>query len=118
MRRVLVVAVLGVVAVGCGDHDNTTAPRVDADEFEPVAEVTVDEDGFDPELLEVTAGDTVTLVNAGDEPHTFTTTDGFDTGVLQPGDEVALRLEDVGAVSYQDDRDPDHRGVIVVEPPG
>ena len=115
MRRLTVVAAL-IVLVGCGSHDNTTAPRVDDDEFDPVAEITVDEDGFTPERLEVTSGDTVSLRNEGDEPHSFTAADGFDTGNLQPGDEVALRLEEVGTVTFRDDRDPDHRGAIEVGP--
>ena len=105
-----------IVLAGCGNHGNTTAPRVDVDEFDAVGEITVDEDGFRPDHLDVTSGDTVTLRNEGDEPHTFTAADGFDTGPLQPSDEVALRLEEVGTVTYRDDRDPAHRGAIEVGP--
>lgn len=117
MRRLAVAAAVLVLA-GCGDHGSTTAPRVDPDEFDPVATIAVDENGFTPERVEIVSGDTVTLVNQGDEPHTFTAAEEFDTGVLQPGDEVALRLEAVGSVSYQDDREPEHRGVIEVRREG
>jgi hypothetical protein len=55
------------------------------------------------------------LVNEGDEPHSFVVADPpRDTGDLLPGEQVALRFDEVDEVEAHDGTDPDRTVTIVV----
>ncbi len=85
----------------------------------PVAgaiEVVIDDDdadGFSPRTLTVDLGASVTFVNLDDDPHTATST-AFDTGVIEPGGVVTVRLDEPGTVFYACVIHPVMTGTIVV----
>ena len=107
-------AALVTSTAACSAADDP-APDVAELDFDPVATLVVDDDGFDPDQLELTAGDSITLVNEGDEPHSFVSTDPVrDTGELQPGEEVLLRFDEDGEVEAHDGTEADHTVTIVV----
>ena len=105
--------------VACGDPDpSAPTPEDLADiDLSPDHTITVDEDGFEPADLEVTAGEVIQLVNEGEGPHSFTATDQeFDTGRMQPGDETTLALTEPDEITFFDVEDRDHEGSLVVQP--
>lgn len=112
---VAVASVAGAALLGCSPADDPE-PDVAELDFEPVAEVVVDESGFDPAQLDLAQGDTIVLVNEGDEPHSFTSTEPSfrDTGALLPGEEVVLRFDAAGEVVGRDGEAPDHEITIEV----
>jgi plastocyanin len=75
----------------------------------------VSEDGYEPDTLEVRAGEVVLLVNGGDELHSFTADDQrFDTGRMEPGEETTLVLTEPGESTFHDVEAPDHEGTLTV----
>jgi plastocyanin len=116
--RGLLAALLGaaIVLSGCVDPKPSSPTAADLAEIDlsPDHTITVDADGFDPAALEVEAGDVVLLVNDGDEPHSFTAEERFDTGRLAPGDETTLVLTEPGEIPYRDLEAPDHEGTLTI----
>jgi plastocyanin len=117
MRRYVMAAALLVIA-GCGepDPDREPGPRtLEGFDFEVDDTVVVDESGFDPTTVTVSAGDVIELRNDGDERHTFTADEGrFETGTLEPGEATTVVLDDPGRVTYHDALAPENAGVIEV----
>jgi plastocyanin len=58
-----------------------------------------DADAFNPGSLTVDLGQSVTFINADDDPHTATGS-GFDTGAIQPGGTATVVLDTPGAFAY------------------
>jgi plastocyanin len=118
MGRRTAVAVVAVLLAGCGDASpSAPTPEDLADiDLRPDHTVTVDEDGFHPDAIEVRAGDVVLLVNAGSRLHSFTAEERFDTGRLEPGEDTTLVLTEPGVVTYRDLEDDDHEARITVTP--
>ena len=57
---------------------------------------------FNPAVLEVAAGDTVTFTNADAAPHTATANDGaFDTGRLAKGQSATVTIAAAGTHGYK-----------------
>jgi len=116
--RLLAAGALAVLVAATGaacSAADDPAPQVADLDFEPVATLAVDEDGFDAEQLELTAGQSITFVNEGDEPHSFVAADPFrDTGEVQPGEEVLMRFDEAGEVEAHDGTDPEQTVTIVV----
>jgi plastocyanin len=116
--RGLLATLLGaaIVLSGCVDPKPSSPTAADLAEIDlsPDHTITVDADGFDPATLEVEAGDVVLLVNDGDEPHSFTAEERFDTGRLEPGDETTLVLTEPGEIPYRDLGAPDHEGTLTI----
>ena len=68
---------------------------------------------FQPNVLEMQAGDKVKFVNLDSAPHTATADDGsFDTGTLNNGDEVTIVIEKPGTYSFFCKFHPGMRGEI------
>ncbi len=116
MRFTAAPAAVLLLLAACGDASpsSPTAADIDAIDVTPAHTITVDDDGFVPTSLEVEAGQVVLLVNAGDEPHSFTAVDRFNTGQLEPGNDTTLVLTEVGAISFYDLTDPSHEGTLTV----
>jgi plastocyanin len=113
-----VLLAVAAFALGACSSADDPEPRLAELDFEPAATLVVDETGFDADELEVTAGDTVLLVNEGDEPHSFVSTEPFrDTGEVLPGEEVVLRFDAADEVEAHDGTDPDQTVTIVVAEP-
>lgn len=80
---------------------------------------------FEPALLEVAVGDTVTFVNTGRVPHTASAIGrgldagregaaAFDTGRIEPDAAVRVTITRTGAIDYVCEDHPSMRGRIVV----
>jgi plastocyanin len=58
-----------------------------------------DADAFQPGAIAVDLGQQVTFVNLDDDPHTATGA-GFDTGIIDPGQQVTVTFEEAGSFPY------------------
>ena len=81
--------------------------------------VTIFDFGFDASALTITAGTTVTWVNAGAVEHTSVSFEGagmtWDSGVLAPGDDYSFTFDEVGSYAYVCALHPDQmKGTIEV----
>src|SRR5215208_6486657 len=80
-----------------------------------VFDVSVVDFAFEPGTVSVPAGATVTWTNTGSRPHTVTADDGsFDSGRLDPGEQVSETFEQPGTFSYHCGFHPEMQGSIVV----
>jgi plastocyanin len=112
---VLLVAVVATSTACSEDRRSPTSADLDGATFVPDQVIQVDADGFDPAEVTVAPGDVLLLVNAGDEPHSFSADERFDTGEMAPGDETTVVFEAPGAIPYVDRvGDTGHVGRIVV----
>ena len=104
------------LAGACVDPDPSSPTPDDLRDIDlsPDHTITVDESGFDPESLEVEAGEVVLLVNEGDGLHSFTADERFDTGRMEPGDETTVVLTEPGEIPYRDLEAPDHEGTLTI----
>jgi plastocyanin len=109
------------VSAGCGSADPSPPTAADLEEIDMSVDhtIVVDDDGFDPTALEMTAGEVVRIVNEGDTEHSLTEEDRrFDTGLMQPGDDATLVLTEPGEATVYDLTDPEHQATITVLPLG
>ena len=121
MRRLLTLVLAGAVAavlVGCGSDDTTDGEAPFEVPGDPVAttEVTlVKSYMFDPAVISVDAGATVTWTNEDDFPHNVTLLDGSDRTVDLPiGGSGSLTFDEAGTVLYQCSIHPQMHGKVVV----
>lgn len=123
MRRRLSLgaAAVALVIAGCGDADPSPPTPADLQEIDLSVDhtIVVDDDGYNPSTLEMTAGEVVRLVNEGESAHSFTVDDrSIDTGRIEPGEDVTLVLTEPGEVTFFDLAEPDHHATITVRPLG
>jgi plastocyanin len=79
------------------------------------ASVSIVDFAFDPGLVTVDAGATVTWTNQGPSPHTVTADDGsFDSGTLDAGGTFSFTFTNAGTVSYHCTIHPNMVGSVVV----
>lgn len=72
--------------------------------------------GYDPPVVTLQAGQAVTFTNGGKMAHSATHTRGaFDTGMLQKGESVTIRLDDPGTYDYFCHPHPWMKGKLIVE---
>ena len=116
MGRILGLCTAGLLLAGCVEPDPSSPTPEDlaAVDLSPDHTVTVDEDGFHPDALEIQAGEVVLLVNEGTGVHSFTAEERFDSGRMQPGDETTLLLTEPGTIPYSDLEDPEHEGTLTI----
>jgi plastocyanin len=69
---------------------------------------------YNPSLMVVKAGQTVTCINHDFVPHTATDLPFFDTGPVQPGHEYKLTLYRAGTFNYFCEVHPFMKGTIVL----
>lgn len=106
----IILAAVIVVLSACGerDEDRIPGPRLlEEGEFDIVADVALDESGFDPDAVEIEPGEVIAIEIGGSEPDRIR---GFvdgeitsDTGELFPGETTMVRLTKPGDVSYESD---------------
>jgi plastocyanin len=88
----------------------TTAPAPNS-----TTTVNIHDRTFDPAVLNVAPGTTVTWTNGDTEAHTVTADNGlFDSGVLEPGQSYSTWLGGTGTVAYHCEIHPDMTGSVVV----
>lgn len=119
LRRVAVLTAAGLLvaaASACVDPEpSSPTPQDIADiDVSPDHTISVDADGFDPVHLEIEPGEVVLLVNEGDEQHSFTADERFDTGRMEPGEDTTLVLTEPGEITYRDLEVPEHEGTLTI----
>jgi plastocyanin len=78
-------------------------------------EVQVVDFAFEPAMVMIEAGDTVTWTNTGDRPHTITADDGsFDSGRLDPGEQFSFTFNEPGTFTYVCGFHPEMQGSVMV----
>jgi plastocyanin len=98
------------------DND-TTDDQVADDDVVDTTEVTVNEDGFNPETIRVMLGDTVTWTNTGEDNATVTSDDDFfNSGILGPGESFSYTFDVAGTFDYSSEEDFLTSGTVIVEP--
>lgn len=119
-RLTLCLVAIALLLAACGDAPGPPTPEdLRATDLSIDHTIVVDEDGYDPSTLEVTAGEVLRLVNEGDSAHSFTADEHeFDTGRIQPGEDTTLVLTEAGTVTFHDVVAPEHTGTITVRPLG
>lgn len=118
MRRVAALVLVLLTAAACNsDRRSPGSELFDEVDLEPVATISITDDGFDPGELTVTAGDAFTVRNTGTKAHTFSIEDPLiDTGDLDPGESTLIRLDTAGD-RVATDRHNEHAELdITVEP--
>ena len=95
-------ALLPIVAAGCGGEEATGEPSAGAKES---VRVSIAKFKFQPDPVKVMKGGTVAFVNEDKAPHTGQTdlnpkAAEFDTGRLERGDEKAVKLDKPGRFQY------------------
>lgn len=71
---------------------------------------------FDPDSVEITAGDSVTWVNNDSTSHTVTSDDeAFDSGTIAPGETFALDFSTAGVFPYHCDFHTAMKGTVIVK---
>jgi plastocyanin len=105
----------GLAACG-GDGAEDPAPAAAQAPKAAGTTVSVQDNSFSPETLQVSVGDTVTFTNDGGIAHTVTATSGaeFDSGSLAPGATFEFTAEKAGTVSYVCTFHPGMQGTIEV----
>lgn len=116
IATIVAASLLALVACGSSEPSSPSPADLEGIDLTPEATITVDEGGFDPSTLDVEAGTVIRLVNEGDEVHSFTAGDRFDTGRLDPGDDTTLVLTEPGEIVYRDVTSPDHEGTLTILP--
>jgi plastocyanin len=116
MRPLLGVVGVALLLAACGDPDPSSPTAQDLADIDlsPDHTITVDEEGFHPDELEVEAGEVVLLVNEGTALHSFTAEERFDTGRMEPGDDTTLVLTEPGEIPYRDLEQPDHEATLTI----
>lgn len=131
-----IAAVGGRLAVAAGQDDDDDKDRApddrggdDRDDDTPVVtgevpagslEIRIvddDPNGFSPSTLTVEIGQSITFVNAHDDPHTATGA-GFDTGIIQPGQTATVVLDRAGTFPFACQIHPVMTGAITVRATG
>ena len=79
------------------------------------ASVSIVNFGFNPVILRITVGTTVTWTNDGVDPHTVTADDGaFDSGRLDPGTQFSQTFDQPGTFSYHCTIHPQMQASVIV----
>jgi plastocyanin len=74
---------------------------------------------YNPNLIEIKVGDTVTWINSDSSPHTVTSSSNdsnFDSGVVRSGEAFSFTFEKEGQYSYFCTLHPSMVGTVVVFP--
>jgi plastocyanin len=98
MRRAVLCLILLTAAAAPACSGEAAAPACER----PVAttEVELADFEFDPACVEVSAGDTLTLVNTGEAPHTYTVSDSDVNVNLDAGETGEAALDDLAPGTY------------------
>lgn len=71
---------------------------------------------FDPPMISVAPGDTVTFTNMDGAPHTATAMNGaFDTGRLNKGKSATVTIKSAGSIDYKCNFHPAMKGKVAAK---
>lgn len=100
-----------------------TTEQSDAEEESPAAVITYTNDGFSPQTLTVSSGDTVTVKNESSrtiqfdsDPHpAHTENTELNVDTIRPGQSKSFTANRTGTFGYHDHLDDSETGTIIVE---
>jgi plastocyanin len=69
---------------------------------------------FNAAEVKVAVGGTVTFTNSDSQQHTATSTGGFDTGAIQPGESKTITFDKAGTFAYVCSFHPFMKGTVTV----
>lgn len=105
------------------EHDDSSHGSDDKVDVQPEgtvppvsAEVRIDDDdadGFEPGTIMINIGESVTWVNVDKDPHTATGK-GFDSGRIEPGQQVTITFNEAGSFPYSCNYHPVMTGIVEV----
>ncbi len=107
MKKVVAAALAIALAAGCSavDGSETALPEPDfAPSIVLVADgdtITATEPGGGEVEPDVCRGEVGSIENGGDEPGRWIGTEGYDTGILEPGEEVTLVFRSEGTIEWR-----------------
>jgi plastocyanin len=109
LRTVAVAVLCSLAMSSCVEPSSGTPSSDDLARFgvESTVVVDLDEEGFEPSSLELSANTTITVTNVGDTSHGARQVDTqadrrIDSGDLLPGESVAIHVADPGAMELID----------------
>lgn len=117
--RLLIASLAVLVVTGACSNGSEPAADSASESAGNTASISAVDNDFEPEELELPAGEevTVSFTNDGDAPHTFTSDElGFDTGSVEPGATAEVTFtapeEDTGFVCSIHEQSDDMVGTI------
>lgn len=114
-RPIPVVAVALAVLISLLAHPGGSRVAPVAAQAAATVEVQVVDFAFEPAMVMIETGTTVTWTNAGDRPHTITADDGsFDSGRLDPGEQFSFTFTQPGTFTYACGFHPEMQGSVMV----
>ncbi len=118
LHRAALALVFGatLLLASCADDSGPSGSVLDIKPTNVAPEkiITVDDTGFDDTNIEIVSGQVLMIVNTGDEPHSFSATERFDTGLINPGSASTVLLTEPGKIRFFDSTNPDHQGTLTV----
>ena len=122
MRHAILAALLGAALLtGCGGDDDspaaTTSPTPAATSSADTIKIV--DFVYDPDAATVKAGETISVPNADDAPHTITEAgsgpgNAFDSGTIKGGETGSLTIDKPGSYRYICEFHPFMKGEITV----
>lgn len=114
-------SLLLVFVAACGDSE-PAADTASTAGTPGSTEISIEQFMFQPEVVEVGVGDTITWTNMDRILHTVTSgtpdaaTDAFDLEFPEAGTSIGITMDETGTFDYFCSRHPHMRGTITVTP--
>ena len=110
-RWTIVLALVAVLGAACGGGD--TGGDTDGG---ATGDVTMVDNAFQPAEVTAAAGDSLTIVNTGQAPHTFTVEGGEIDEELEPGAETEVTIDlEAGSYPVVCEFHPEMTGTLTVQ---
>lgn len=100
-------------ATGVSSGTTTTGTAAATMTVAAVNAVDIKSTTFDPAIITVSIGTTVTWTNRDNKPHTVRGS-GFDSGSLDPGQTFSRTFSSTGSYDYGDPGNPSMSGTVIV----
>ena len=110
------------INVAAGDAVAQAIALVPVVSATPDVVVEISDGGFEPGILTVPPGTTIRWVNVDTSEHSVSASassravNGFDSGLLGPGESFVLTVSEAGSYTLADARDPFNQGSLIVDP--
>ncbi|MFA6215501.1 MAG: cupredoxin domain-containing protein [Patescibacteria group bacterium] len=124
IKILLTVASIPLLLAGCGSvatppAANTNTPAANANANTNIApkqvEVSITNFSFQPQTIEINAGDTVQWTNSDQTAHAVTIDNRIDTGDIDPGKTAKIKFNDKETINYHCRLHPSMTGTVIVK---
>ena len=120
--RLFLIAIITLSAAACGGDSSPASPS-GGNDGTVAATLTITSAGISPKAVSVPVGSRVTIVNSDTRNHNMnsdphpehTTCFELNTGILEPGEELAVTFFGGGrACAFHDEANPSRGGIIAI----